>query len=142
MFSHKILPFNAAPAIFDKLRAEKKTIVQCHGTFDLVHPGHIYHLEEAKALGDILVVTLTAEAFVNKGPGRPYFNDAMRSKNLSALGCVDYVIVVPHPAAVEAIECVKPHIYCKGTEYETPSNDVTGNIHDDVATVEKFGGQV
>lgn len=142
MSSNKIIPFDQAPAIFDRLRAEKKKIVQCHGTFDLVHPGHIYHLEEAKELGDILVVTLTAEAFVNKGPGRPYFNDVMRSKNLAALACVDYVVVVPHPAAVEAIECVKPYIYCKGTEYEIPSNDVTGNIHDDIITVEKFGGQV
>jgi cytidyltransferase-like protein len=142
MPNSKILDFASAPAEFDRLRAAGKKIVQCHGTFDLIHPGHIYHLEEARGYGDVLVVTITAEKFVNKGPGRPYFNDQLRSKSMAALACVDYVIVVPHAAAVEAITCVKPHIYCKGREYSDPQSDVTGNIHDDLATVEKFGGQV
>jgi cytidyltransferase-like protein len=142
MFGSKILDFASAGKEFDRLRAEGKKIVQCHGTFDLIHPGHIYHLEEARGYGDVLVVTITAEKFVNKGPGRPYFNDQLRSRSMAALGCVDYVIVVPHAAAVEAISCVKPHVYCKGREYGDPAGDVTGNIHDDVATVEKFGGQV
>ena len=112
MSLEKILPFETAPAVLDKLRAEGKKIVQCHGTFDLLHPGHIHHLEEARALGDLLVVTVTAEKFVNKGPGRPFFNDELRATSLAALVCVDYVVVVPFPAAVEAIECVKPAIYC------------------------------
>jgi cytidyltransferase-like protein len=107
-----------------------------------VHPGHIVHLEEAKKLGDALVVTVTDEKHVNKGPGRPYFNDALRVRTLAALACVDYVVLVPHTAAIEAIETVKPHIYCKGTEYADATNDVTGNIHDDVATVQKHGGEV
>ena len=100
------------------------------------------HFEEAKALGDILVVTITAEAFVNKGPGRPYFNDEMRVKSLTALECIDYVVVVPHTAAVEAIECVGANFYCKGKEYENQDNDVTGNIHDDVSAVKRVGGEV
>lgn len=142
MFNSKILDFESAGPVFDRLRAEGKKIVQCHGTFDLIHPGHIYHLEEARGYGDVLVVTITAEKHVNKGPGRPYFNDQLRSRSMAALGCVDYVVMVPHPAAVEAITCVKPDVYCKGREYADPASDVTGNIHDDVTTVEKFGGQV
>lgn len=142
MSRHKILDYDSAAAVFDALSAEGRTIVQCHGTFDLLHPGHVYHLEEAKELGDILVVTATSEKHVNKGPGRPYFNDAMRAKNLSALECVDYVVMIPFPAAVEAITCVKPDIYCKGREYENAENDVTGNIAEDVRTVEFFGGQI
>ncbi|HVU38459.1 MAG TPA: adenylyltransferase/cytidyltransferase family protein [Opitutales bacterium] len=142
MHPGKIIPFADAPGVFAQLRAAGKTLVQCHGTFDLVHPGHIYHLEEAKELGDVLVVTVTAEKFVNKGPGRPYFNDPVRARSLAALACVDYVVLVPHPAAVEAIAAVRPHIYCKGREYENPASDVTGNIRDDVAAVEKHGGQV
>jgi rfaE bifunctional protein nucleotidyltransferase chain/domain len=138
----KILPFHAASARLRELREAGKRIVQCHGTFDLIHPGHIYHLEEARALGDVLVVTVTSEPYVNKGPGRPYFNDELRAKCLSALECVDYVILVPYPAAVEAIECVRPDIYCKGTEYREARSDVTGNIHDDVASVERLGGMV
>lgn len=142
MSLEKILPFETAPAVFDQLRAQGKRIVQCHGTFDLLHPGHIHHLEEARALGDLLVVTVTGEKYVNKGPGRPFFNDDLRTRSLAALVCVDHVVVVPHLAAVEAIQCVKPAIYCKGKEYADPANDVTGNIGDDIATVEELGGEV
>ena len=138
----KILNFHTASRVFDALRAGGKKIVQCHGTFDLVHPGHIYHLEEAKALGDILVVTVTGEKFVNKGPGRPFFNDSLRAKSLAAISCVDYVVIVPHEAAVEAIDCVKPDIYCKGSEYLDQAVDVTGNIQNDLITVQKHGGKV
>ena len=138
----KILEYDAAPAVLDRLREAGRCIVQCHGTFDLLHPGHLYHLEEARALGDLLVVTVTGEKFVNKGPGRPYFGDELRCKSLTSLQFVDYVVVVPHPAALEAIECVRPEIYCKGREYEDTTVDVTGNIHDDVATVEKHGGRI
>jgi rfaE bifunctional protein nucleotidyltransferase chain/domain len=140
--SAKILVFPRAAATFEELRRKGRKLVQCHGTFDLVHPGHVIHFEEAKKLGDVLVVTLTAASHVNKGPGRPFFNDALRAKALAALEVVDYVVVVPHTAAVEAIELVRPHIYCKGLEYQEAENDVTGNIHDDVATVEKLGGKV
>lgn len=142
MADKKILPFESAAAVFEQLRREGKKLVHCHGTFDLVHPGHIVHLEEAKSLGDALVVTITAEKFVNKGPGRPYFNDALRSRWLAALECVDYVVIIPHAAAVEAIELVRANFYCKGREYETQSNDVTGNIQDDVAAVRRVGGEI
>ncbi|MCG8525554.1 MAG: adenylyltransferase/cytidyltransferase family protein, partial [Opitutales bacterium] len=140
--SKKLILFQEASKFFDKLREQGKKLVQCHGTFDLIHPGHVIHFEEAKEMGDVLVVTITGEEFVNKGPGRPYFNDQMRVKSLVALKCIDYVVVIPFSAAVEAIECVKPDYYCKGKEYENPENDVTGNICDDVAAVEKFGGEI
>ena len=142
MYEEKIIPFERAHSFFQKLKADGLTLVQCHGTFDLVHPGHIYHLEEAKTHGDALVVTITGELHVNKGPGRPYFNDQLRAKSLSSLAFVDYVVVVPYPAAVEAIECVAPNVYCKGREYEDPSSDVTGNINHDVAAVERVGGEI
>ena len=138
----KIIPFAQGAELFARLRREGKTLVHCHGTFDLIHPGHIVHFEEAKALGDILVVTITGEKFVNKGPGRPYFNDQLRSRWLATLQCVDYVVIVPHPAAVEAIQCVRAHFYCKGREYADPMNDLTGNICDDVEAVEVAGGEI
>lgn len=138
----KIIPFPEAGALFARLRAEGRKLVQCHGTFDLIHPGHIVHFEEAKALGDLLVVTITGEKFVNKGPGRPYFNDQLRSRWIAALACVDFVVVIPHAAAVEAIQCVRPHYYCKGREYADPMNDLTGNICDDIDTVHAHGGEM
>lgn len=138
----KILPYGKAGAVFDALRQKGLRIVQCHGTFDLLHPGHVVHLEEAKALGDVLVVTVTDALHVNKGPGRPCFDDALRTRTLAALQCVDWVVLIPHPAAVEAIRLVRPHVYCKGTEYEDAGNDVTGNIRDDVAEVRTHGGEI
>lgn len=142
MAHHKVIPFEKAAVHFSKLRIAGKKLVHCHGTFDMVHPGHIVHFEEARALGDVLVVTITAETFVNKGPGRPYFNDALRSRWLAALACVDYVVVIPFAAAVEAIECVHAQIYCKGREYENFENDVTGNIREDVEAVKRMGGEM
>jgi cytidyltransferase-like protein len=138
--SAKVLDFADAPAAMAALRRQGLRIVQCHGTFDLVHPGHLVHFDEARALGDVLVVTITAARFVNKGPGRPYFNDQLRLKALASLAIVDYVVLVPFPAAVEAIECIRPDAYCKGREYEHPDNDVTGRIMDDVAAVARVGG--
>ncbi|MCX6974061.1 MAG: adenylyltransferase/cytidyltransferase family protein [Verrucomicrobia bacterium] len=142
MNKSKILSFEDASAVFDRERKDGRSIVQCHGTFDLIHPGHIVHLEEARALGDLLVVTVTDEQHVNKGPGRPCFNDALRTRTLAALACVDYVVLIPFTAAVEAIRLVKPDIYCKGSEYEDASNAVTGNIHDDLTEVRTHGGEV
>lgn len=142
MSDQKIISFLEAPHFYQKIKKEGKKIVQCHGTFDLVHPGHIVHLQEAKSKGDCLVVTITADNQVNKGPGRPCFNDEMRSLSLAALECVDYVTVIPFSAAVEAIESVKPDFYCKGKEYESPENDPTGNILNDIQAVEKNGGKV
>ncbi len=140
--SPKVLSFAAAAERCAALRREGKRIVQSHGIFDLIHPGHICHLEEARGLGDVLVVTLTADRFVQKGPGRPYFNEQLRVKSLAALECVDYVIVVPHPGAVEAIRCVRPDVYCKGREYEDPSFDLSGSLPEEVRTVEQGGGAV
>lgn len=141
-YASKILSFENAQSLLQSEKDAGKRIVQCHGTFDLVHPGHIVHFEEARELGDLLVVTVTAAEHVNKGPGRPFFDDELRSKSLAALECIDYVVIIPHPAAIEAIEAVKPHTYCKGKEYADQSNDVTGNISDDVSTVEKHGGEI
>ena len=137
----KIVGFDVAPEVFAALRRQGKTIVQSHGIFDLIHPGHICHLEEARALGDVLVVSLAADKYVQKGPGRPYFNEQMRIRSLAALACVDYVVLAPFSGAVEAIERVRPHIYCKGKEYENPDFDLSGSLQAELQAVERSGGQ-
>jgi len=85
LISSKIVSFDEARSLFAGLRESGKTIVQSHGIWDLIHPGHIYHLEEASELGDILVVSITADKFVRKGPGRPYFNEQLRLRSIAAL---------------------------------------------------------
>src|SRR5712692_1972654 len=112
--AQKVIAFDAAPGFFASLRESGKKIVQSHVIWDLLHPGHICHLEEARALGDVLVVTLTADKHVHKGPGRPYFNEQLRMRSLGALGCVDYVVLVPLSDGVPAIAWVNPEIYCRG----------------------------
>jgi rfaE bifunctional protein kinase chain/domain/rfaE bifunctional protein nucleotidyltransferase chain/domain len=96
-----------------------RTVVHCHGCFDIVHPGHIHYLQFARSLGDVLVVTVSADVQVDKGVNRPLIPDDLRAASLAALECVDCVYVNPHPTAVEILDQLKPDIYVKGREYET-----------------------
>lgn len=124
------------------LRHKEKTIVHCHGVFDQLHPGHIRHLEAAKHEGDVLVVTVTPDRFVNKGPGRPVFYEALRAESIAALECVDYVAINEWPTAVEAIMKLKPHIYVKGSDYIHRENDPTGGIYKEEEAVKSIGGRI
>lgn len=99
------------------LQAEGKRIVHCHGCFDLLHIGHIRYLQKASNLGDVLVVTVTPDRYVNKGPHRPAFPEAFRAESLAALDCVDYVAINEWPTAVETIGLLKPTVYAKGAEF-------------------------
>lgn len=123
-------------------RPSRGKVVQCHGVFDLLHIGHIRHLQQAKRLGEVLVVTLTPDRFVGKGPGRPVFTQALRAETLAALDCVDYVAINEWPTAVEAIKMVHPDLYVKGPDYKDAAQDVTGMIGHERSTVESIGGTV
>lgn len=124
------------------LKQDNKVIALCHGVFDLVHPGHIIHLEQAKEMADILVVSITSAQFVRKGPDRPYFNDEMRMKVLTALECVDYVILSEGYTVDDIIEVVRPDLYIKGEEYAKAEEDITGKITEEKTLVEKYGGRL
>ena len=128
--------------IKSQLERQGKTIALCHGVFDLIHPGHIIHLEQAKEMADVLVVSITAAKYVRKGPGRPYFDDDMRMKFLSALGCVDYVMLSEGYTVDDIIEAVEPDIYVKGEEYAKAEDDITGKISEEKALVEAHGGRL
>lgn len=128
--------------IKDKLKQEHKTVALCHGVFDLVHPGHIIHFEQAKSMGDVLVVSITSEKFVRKGPGRPYFNDEMRLKFLEAIECIDYVMLSEGYTVDDIVEAVEPDIYVKGEEYKKAKDDITGKISEEQELVERHGGRI
>jgi rfaE bifunctional protein nucleotidyltransferase chain/domain len=125
-----------------KFRADGRTVVQAHGTFDLLHLGHVRHLEAARALGDILVVTITADRYVNKGPGRPVFTEALRAEMLAALHFVTFVAICEASDAISAIEAIKPNIYAKGNDYQNPDGDITGKITLEREAVEACGGSI
>src|SRR5215470_5919066 len=98
-------------------------IVLAHGCFDTLHIGHIRHLQEARKLGDRLVVSVTADRFVKKGPGRPLFTDEERAEALLELRCVDEVKINDAPDAVMMIQHVKPAVYVKGIDYAEVGDD-------------------
>ena len=116
--THKILPLDDLLRLRDAARAEGRTVVHCHGCFDIVHPGHIQHLQFARSLGDLLVVSVSADTHVNKGVNRPLIPDELRASSVAALQCVDHVHVNRSPTAVELLEALKPDVYVKGSEYE------------------------
>ena len=124
------------------LRQYGQSIVQCHGVFDLLHPGHIAHFEAAKNQGDLLMVTITPDRYVNKGPGRPAFGEELRAMCIAALSVVDYVAINEWPTAVEAIHCIKPNVYAKGGDYIDANNDPTGGIRAEQEAVEAHDGLV
>jgi rfaE bifunctional protein nucleotidyltransferase chain/domain len=138
----KVLDLDELALELRALKASGQTVVHCHGVFDLLHPGHIRHLAEAKRMGDVLVVTITPDRYVNKGPHRPAFTEALRAEVLAALDAVDYVGINRWPTAAEAIELLQPNVYVKGQDYKQASDDVTGGIIHEANAVAAVGGRI
>ncbi|RMF73196.1 MAG: cytidyltransferase, partial [Planctomycetota bacterium] len=120
-------------------RESGKTVVQCHGCFDIVHPGHVRYLQFARQLGDVLIVSLTGDELVGKGPDRPYIPQELRAENLAAFEFVDWVVIDPHPTACELLEQLRPDVYVKGREY-ADSHDPRFLREREI--VESYGGRV
>jgi rfaE bifunctional protein kinase chain/domain/rfaE bifunctional protein nucleotidyltransferase chain/domain len=128
-----------------KVKAAKKQgkkIVHCHGVFDLLHIGHIKHFNEAKSHGDILIVTVTPDEYVHKGPNRPAFTTELRLEALAALESIDFVARNEWPTAIKTIEKIKPDIYFKGPDYKDHKDDVTGMIREESRAIEFIDGQI
>mgnify|MGYP001330685896 CR=1 FL=1 len=113
----KICTIEVLVGKIQEYKAKGQTVVQCHGVFDLLHPGHIRHFDVAKKEGDILIVTITPDHLVNKGPGRPIFEENLRAESLAALEVIDHVVINKWPTAVEAISLLQPNVYVKGSDY-------------------------
>ena len=138
----KIISIENVKKIISKAKIKRKKIVLCHGVFDLLHFGHINHFKEAKNYGDILVVSVTSDKYVNKGPGRPAFNEHQRTNALASLEAVDYVILNKNPTAINIIKELKPNIYCKGKDYQDHKHDITGEIKNEIKILKKVGGKI
>ena len=123
-----------------KEKKKGKKIVLCHGVFDLLHIGHLKHFESSKKFGDVLIVSVTPDKFINKGINRPYFNITQRLGALSALEAIDFVLVNDSPNAVDVIKKIKPDFYCKGPDYKNYGKDITGEIKNELLAVKKCGG--
>jgi rfaE bifunctional protein nucleotidyltransferase chain/domain len=142
MSDKKIIGLEELARICEERRREGKLVVHCHGCFDLLHPGHIRHFKAAKKFGDILIVTITPDEFVRKGPGRPAFNADLRMESIASLEAVDYVALNRWDTAIETLKILKPSFYVKGKDYEDRSKDPTGNIDLEEVAVKENGGDI
>jgi rfaE bifunctional protein nucleotidyltransferase chain/domain len=138
----KVVDFDDCAAVVIDVRSDGRRVAMCHGVFDLLHPGHLRHLASAKALADVLVVSITADRYVNKGPGRPAFGEALRAEALASLAAVDFVVITPDATAMPTIAKVRPDVYVKGGDYADERADATGNIRRERELVESFGGRL
>lgn len=121
-------------------RPRKRKVVMCHGTFDIVHPGHIRQLIYAKTKGDILVVSLTVDKHLQKGPLRPYVPQELRALNLAAFEIVNYVIIDQEPTPIQNILKLKPDYFVKGFEYQL--NGIHPRTREEIEALSSYGGEM
>ena len=133
----RILSRAAAAGFIDRRRRSGAAIVFTNGVFDLLHPGHVRYLQQARALGDALVVGLNSDASVrrNKGPERPINSENERAEILAALDCVDAVVIFDEDTPAEIVHACQPDVLVKGADW--PSDQIVGRD-----TVEARGGRV
>jgi D-beta-D-heptose 7-phosphate kinase/D-beta-D-heptose 1-phosphate adenosyltransferase len=116
----KILTIEELRIEREELRRQKKRVVLTNGCFDLLHPGHVRYLQQARTLGDVLIVALNSDRSVRelKGSGRPILNENERAEVIAALGCVDYVTIFNEPTPREVIATLLPDILVKGGDWK------------------------
>lgn len=126
-----------ARRLVDELRASGKTVVFTNGVFDLLHVGHLRYLQQARTLGDALIVGLNSDRSVrqNKGPDRPITSEAERAEVLAALACVDAVVIFDEETPRDLITAIQPDVLVKGADWAADA--IVGR---DI--VEARGGQV
>jgi len=137
----KYLPFSELVKAVSRLR-NSNCVVLAHGCFDLLHIGHIRYLRQAKSRGDILIVTVTPDRFVDKGPHRPAFNEHLRAEALASLDCVDYVAINEYPTAVEPLRLLRPHVYYKGSDFKDAQSDLTGKLQIEEQVAHEVGAEM
>lgn len=138
-YGHKIKTVEELCRIIGQRPRDKK-VIMCHGTFDIVHPGHVRHLIYAKSKADILVASVTADAHITKANIRPYVPEQLRAANLAALEMVDYVIIDRDPTPLNNLRRIKPDFFAKGYEY------FDGGIHpktqEELEILQSYGGEI
>lgn len=119
-----------------------KRVAHCHGCFDILHAGHLRHFEQASALADALVVTVTPDRYVNKGSMRPVFSEEARAELIAGLAVVDFVAVNRWESAVATIRLLRADVFVKGSEYESQAAEVNEKFGAEAEAVEAQGGRV
>jgi len=142
MKNDKLIHFNYLEKKVSSLRLQKKSIVLCHGCFDILHFGHAIHFNKAKKLGDVLIVSITRDKFIKKGLNRPIFNHNERAYLLSQLSSITFVTINEIASSEDVIDIVKPNIYVKGQEYSIKKNIYNKKFDNEKKLVESYNGRV
>lgn len=139
--SDKIIEFRTAAKIISELKKANKTVGLCHGGFDLLHPGHIKHLESASKLCDCLFVSVTSDTFVakRKGSGRPIFSEKLRVYSVASIEYVDYAVISNFKLATDVIKKLKPSFYIKGPDF---ANKMSPGITAERDKIKALGGEI
>ena len=119
MSNNKITTLKKLIPIVQKLKKQNKKIVTYNGSFDVLHAGHIESIREAKRQGDILIILLNSDKSIKmyKGPLRPINTESDRSKIISALGDVDYVVIFDEINPKKILSEIKPDVHCNGSDW-------------------------
>jgi len=139
----KIVTLDSLEALIAQRRAQGRgMVVVTNGCFDLLHVGHVRYLQQARALGDLLVVGLNSDASVRrlKGPRRPLVPQDERAVVVAALACVDYVTIFAEDTAAALVARLRPEIYVKGGDYAAAA--AMGKVLPEAAIVQRYGGRV
>jgi rfaE bifunctional protein kinase chain/domain len=121
-------------------RPRNRKVIMCHGAFDLVHPGHLRHLMYAKGKADVLIASLTSDAFISKANYRPFVPQQLRAMNLAALEIVDYVIVDEQATPLENLAYLQPDYFAKGYEYT--GDGVHPKTREEINVLNAYGGEI
>ena len=121
-------------------RPRVRKVILCHGTFDLVHPGHLRHLMYARGKADVLVVSITSDAFVSKADYRPFVPQQLRAMNLAALEIVDFVVIDDNPTPLENLALLQPDYFAKGYEYTAGA--VHPKTQEEIDVLNTYGGEI
>jgi len=121
-------------------RPRQKKAIMCHGTFDIVHPGHIRHLLYAKSKADVLIASLTADAYITKANFRPFVPQDLRALNLAAFEMVDFVVIDQLPTPIQNLGIIEPDYFAKGYEY--CRDGLHPRTAEEKVAVEAYGGEL
>ena len=142
MKNNKIISLKILKKKISILKKKRKSIILCHGCFDILHFGHAIHFNQAKRKGDILVVSITKDKFIKKGKNRPIFNYRERAYLLSQLSSINFVTINNLSTSEDVIEIIKPDFYIKGKDYALKKNKYNKNFDNEKNLVIKNGGKV
>jgi rfaE bifunctional protein kinase chain/domain len=121
-------------------RPRDQSVIMCHGTFDLVHPGHVRHLMFAKTKADILIASVTGDAHIDKANYRPFVPEQLRAMNLAALEVVDYVITDTEATPIENLKFLQPDFFAKGYEYF--DGGIDPRTSEEINVLKSYGGEM